>query len=130
MDNKSFVRSLYDAFGRGDAATVLGGLAADVQWREAETQPYAEGNPYDSPQRVGEEVFGRIMADFDGFTVTPKHYVAEDDTVVVTGRYTGTHKASGDSLDAQFAHVWTVSDGKVQRFQQYTDTAQMSKLLG
>lgn len=130
MDNKAFIQSLYEAFGRGDAATVLGGLAPDVQWREAETQPYAEGNPYDSPQRVGEEVFGRIMMDFDGFTVSPQLFVAEGDHVVATGRYTGTHKASGTSLDAQFAHVWTVRDGKVQRFQQYTDTAQMSSVVG
>ena len=129
MDNKSFVRSLYEAFGRGEAETVLGSLASDVDWREAETQPYAEGNPYVGPQRVGEGVFGRIMGDWDGFVVSPRRFVAEGDTVAVSGRYTGTHKASGQELDAQFAHFWTVRDGKVTAFQQYTDTAQMSGIL-
>ncbi|HUF77232.1 MAG TPA: nuclear transport factor 2 family protein [Longimicrobiales bacterium] len=121
---------LYEAFGRGDADTVLGSLAADVDWREAETQPYADGNPYIGPQRVGEGVFGRIMSDYDGFAVNPQRFVADGDTVAVAGRYTGTHKASGESLDAQFAHFWTVRDGKVAKFQQYTDTAQMSRILG
>lgn len=129
MDNKSFIQSLYEAFGRGDAATVLGGLASDVDWNEAETQPYASGNPYDSPARVGQEVFGRIMGDFDGFTVTPAVFVAEGDRVVATGRYTGTAKNGGAVLNAQFAHVWTVRDGKVQAFQQYTDTAQVTAAL-
>lgn len=129
MDNKAFVKSLYQAFGRGDAETVLGGLAEDVDWREAETQPYADGNPYVGPGRVGEEVFGRIMSDFDDFAVTPETYVAEDDKVVAAGRYTGTRKGSGEPLNAQFVHVWTVRDGEVKRFQQYTDTAQMSRIL-
>lgn len=129
MDNKEFIRSLYEAFGRGDAETVLGGLAEDVDWREAETQPYAEGNPYLGPERVGQEVFGRIMGDFDDFTVTPETYVAEGDTVVALGRYTGRRKESDKQLNAQFAHVWTVRDGEVKRFQQYTDTAQMSRIL-
>lgn len=129
MDNKAFIRSLYEAFGRGDAETVLGSMAQDVDWREAETQPYAEGNPYIGPERVGEGVFGRIMSDFEGFTVTPKTYVAEGDIVAVMGRYTGTRQGSGAPLDAQFAHVWTVRDGEVKKFQQYTDTAQLSRLL-
>lgn len=37
MDNKSFVRALYEAFGRGDADTVLGSLAADVDWPYTDT---------------------------------------------------------------------------------------------
>jgi ketosteroid isomerase-like protein len=35
VDNKASVRALYEAFGRGDADTVLGSLAAGVDWREA-----------------------------------------------------------------------------------------------
>jgi ketosteroid isomerase-like protein len=35
VDNKTFVRALYEEFVRGDADTVLGSLAADVDWREA-----------------------------------------------------------------------------------------------
>jgi len=42
VDNKTVARALYKAFGRDDADTVLGSLAADVDWREAETQPYAD----------------------------------------------------------------------------------------
>ena len=32
-------------------------------------------------------------------------------------------------LDAQFAHVYTLSGGKIVRFQQYTDTAQWKEAL-
>ena len=124
-----FIRSLYEAFGRGDAETVLGALHPEVEWNEAEGQPYASGNPYVGPQRVGEEVFGRIMGDFDDFQVNPQTYVAEGDHVVAMGRYTATRKGSGEPLDAQFAHHWRVEDGQVVAFQQYVDTGQMRDIL-
>jgi uncharacterized protein len=49
---------------------------------------------------------------------------------VVEGRYRGTVKATGMPVDAQFAHVWHLRDGKVVRFQQYTDTGQWSEAAG
>jgi len=125
--NREFIQSLYDAFARGDAGTVLGALAPDVKWYEAEGNPYADGNPYDSPQRIGEKVFGRILADYENFVVHPQQLVAEGETVVALGRYTGTHRASGQPYDAQFVHVWTIRGDKVTKFQQYTDTAQMQQ---
>ncbi len=127
---KELIRSLYEAFGRGDAETVLGALDDQVRWSEAEGNPMADDNPYVGPERVGEGVFGRLMNDYDGFTVTPRTFVAEGGDVVVMGRYTGTRKDSGAALDAPFAHHWTVEDGRVTRFQQYTDTEQWTRLEG
>lgn len=126
--NRELVQSLYEAFARGDAGTVLGAMHENVDWNEAEGGPYADQNPYSSPQQVGEGVFGRLMEEFDGFTVKPHRLLAEDDTVVAFGRYTGTHRASGKPLDAQFAHEWILRDGRVVGFQQYTDTAQYQQL--
>lgn len=122
--NKAVVESLYRAFGAGDGATIAGLLAADLVWIEAENGPYADRNPYNGPGAVFEGLFARIGAEYEGFVVTPVTYVASGDRVVALGRYTGTNRATGEALDAQFAHVFTVSDGKVTRFQQYTDTAQ------
>lgn len=127
--NRDLIESLYDAFARGDAGTVLGAMHDDVDWNEAEGSPYADQNPYTGPQRVGEGVFGRLLADFDGFSVTPENYVADGDSVVAFGRYRGTHNGSQRPLDAPFAHVWTVRGGKVAGFQQYTDTAQYQQIM-
>jgi uncharacterized protein len=52
------------------------------------------------------------------------------ETVIVTGRYSGAYKATGKKIDAQFAHFWTLADGKVARFQQYTDTLQSGQVAG
>lgn len=122
--NQAVVESLYRAFAANDGATIGGLLAPDLVWMEAEGHPYADRNPYNGPGAVFEGVFGRIGAEYTGFTVTPVTFVASGDRVVALGRYTGTNRATGEALDAQFVHVFTVSGGKITGFQQYTDTAQ------
>jgi ketosteroid isomerase-like protein len=122
--NKAVVESLYQAFAAGDGATISGLLAADLVWIEAESGPYADRNPYNGPGAVFEGVFGRIGVEFEGFVVTPATLLPSGDRVVSLGRYTGINRATGEALDAQFVHVFTVTDGKITHMQQYTDTAQ------
>lgn len=127
---REVIESLYDAFARGDAGFVLGLLADDVRWMEAEGSPMASANPYASPQEVGEGVFGRLLSVFDDFAAEPSEILAEGDRVVAFGRYTAVHKENGARLDAPFVHSWTLVDGKVVAFQQYTDTEQHVRLMG
>jgi ketosteroid isomerase-like protein len=126
--NGQLIRKLYDAFAAGDAATVLGALHPQIDWREAENIPYADRNPYIGPQAVAEGVFGRLMAEWENFAVRPETIVDGGDQVVVMGRYTGTYRATGLAVDSQFAHAWTIRDGKVVAFQQYADTAQFARV--
>ncbi|MEW5875427.1 MAG: nuclear transport factor 2 family protein [Candidatus Zixiibacteriota bacterium] len=128
--NGDIVRSLYAAFARGDVAAVLGAFDANIQWREAESVRYADRNPYRDPMAVAEGVFMRIMADVDNFTVTPEQFLEGGDGVLAEGRYRGKVKATGKPIDAQFAHVWRLRDGKIVGFQQYTDTRQWAEALG
>jgi uncharacterized protein len=124
------ILDLYAAFARGDAASVLAMFDPGIVWNEAESIPYADRNPYVGPQQVAEGVFGRILADFDGFSVNVDKIVHEGDTVVALGRYRGRHRSTGQGLDAQFVHVWTFRDGKIVQFQQYADTAQFVRVAG
>ena len=127
--NEQIVRSIYDAFARGDGAALIGALDPNVHWMEAENIFLADRNPYIGPQAVAEGVFGRIAQAWSDFRVTTQDFVTEGDTVVVMGRYAGKFNATGRSLDAQFVHVWTLSNGKVVKFQQYADTAQFDRVV-
>ena len=46
-----------------------------------------------------------------------------------SSRYRGTYNPGGKPFDAEAAVVWTVLDGKVTRFRQYVDTAQLQPVL-
>lgn len=128
--NVDIVKGIYDAFARGDVPAVLGTFDPGIQWREAEGFLYADRNPYMGPQAVAEGLFQRLVSDIEGLTVAPENIIDAGDTVVAEGRYTGTIGATGTSVDAQFAHVWEFRDGRVVRFQQYTDTKQWAEAAG
>jgi ketosteroid isomerase-like protein len=121
---------MYDAFARGDVPAVLAALDQRVEWREAEHIPYVAAGAHNGPDRVLNEVFGPLMQQFDNFRIDVRRIVAAGDTVFVEARYHATGKATGKTLDCQAAHVWDLRDGKVVRFQQYTDTWQHAEVTG
>jgi ketosteroid isomerase-like protein len=127
QQNVEIVRSLYAAFAAGDVPTVLGAFTPDAEWREADNFIYADGNPYIGPGAILQGVFMRIGTEWIGFAANPAQFLDAGETVIATGRYTGVYKSSGKSIDAQFAHFWTLRDGKVTRFQQYADTLQVAQ---
>jgi len=118
------VRGVYMSFAKADVATVLAAFDPQINWREVDNFLYADRNPYIGPQAVVEGVFQRLGADLENFAIVPERFVEGDDAVVVEGRYRATMKRTGAAIDAQFAHVWGLRDGKIVRFQQYTDTKQ------
>lgn len=115
------VRSIYAAFAKGDIPAVLAMLTPDVRWTEAEGGPY--GGVSVGPQAVLDDVFMKLGGEWDGFAAVPAEFIADGDTVVALGEYSGTYKATGKGFRAPFAHVWRFRDGKAAEFQQYTDTA-------
>ncbi len=121
---------MYEAFGTGDIATVLAALDTNVEWWEAENFIYADKNPYVGPHAVLEGVFMRIANDWDGFVVASNGVLDAGDTAIGYGHYIGTNKTSGKAVRAQFAHFFSFRDGKVVKFQQYTDTAQFRDAVG
>ena len=131
MSNVQLVQDLYDAFGRGDIPTVLGAMDPDIEWYEAEGNPYKpDGKAWHGPDAVLNNLFMKLGTEFDGFTVHPGEFHDAGSVVVVEARYTGTYKQTGKSLDAQVCHVWKIRDGKLTSFQQYVDTGQLQDVIG
>lgn len=130
-ENVAVIKGIYEAFGRGDVPAVLGAMTPDIVWNEAENFPYADRNPYVGPQAVLEGVFGRVLADWEGFQVVPEEILdAGETTVVMLGRYRGTHKVTGKAKNPQIVHVWRITNGKASRFQQYADTLHTARAAG
>lgn len=131
MSHVPLLKSLYAKFGAGDIPAVLAVFRDDIEWYEAEGNPYQpSGEPWHGPQAVLEKLFVRLGGEWEGFTVTPSRFHDAGETVTVEARYTGTYRSTGKPLDAQVCHVWTLRGGKLARFQQYVDTAQLREVMG
>jgi sugar lactone lactonase YvrE/ketosteroid isomerase-like protein len=129
-DVRATVEAVYTAFARGDMDGFAGLMAPNIVWNEAEGNPYADLNPYIGPDAVMSGLMTRLLSEWDDVSVTPQEFVVDGDRVVVFGRYTETWKASGRRIDIPFVHSWTVRDGTLAAFQQYTDTAALVETMG
>nr|WP_295745585.1 nuclear transport factor 2 family protein [uncultured Acidocella sp.] len=112
------VRSFYDKLAAGDAPGALGLMEADIEWITM-WHYRVDGR---GPEHVAEGLFKPLIAEWSSFTLVPSEFIAEGDTVVSLGDFTGVHGTTGKKAEARYAHVWTLKDGKITRFRQYIDT--------
>lgn len=125
----NLVMGVYDAFEYGDMDGVTANFSPDIVWNEAENSPYADRNPYEGAEEIVSELFARLGGEWDYFNATPSEFISEGDKVVALGRYTAKHGETGKEMDIPFVHVWTVEDGSITGFQQYTDTLTHTEVM-
>lgn len=121
--NTKVVQEAYAAFGRGDVQSILDSLDDSVVWLGV----YGAGPQVPtSGERRGKAAvaaFFKQVAEHVNFSkFEPKEFVATGDKVVALGHYTAT-TSIGKSFDSDFAMVFTLRNGKVVRFQEFTDSA-------
>ena len=112
------VRSFYDKLKVGDAPGALALMAHDIEWI---TMWHYKVNGR-GPEHVAEGLFKPLTAEWSTFALSPTEFIVDGDTVVSLGRFTGVHGTTGKQAEADYAHVWTMKDGKITRFRQYIDT--------
>lgn len=127
VKNVDIIKGAYESFAKGDIPAVLDVLDKDVIWTEMEGFP--TGGTYVGPERVLNGVFMPLGTEWENFQAQPEEFLDAGDRVVVLGHYQGAYKATGKGMRVPFAHVWTVREGKVVKFVQFTDTLLVSKVL-
>lgn len=121
-DNLSVVRRGYEAFGRGDINGLLELFDDQIRW-------VTPGPPAlrTSGQRTGRqavaEFFAAVNEVHDIQRFQPKEFIAQGDRIVVLGDETTRVKATGNVVELDWVHVFTMRNGKVAAFQEFFDTA-------
>jgi ketosteroid isomerase-like protein len=112
------VQSAYDAFGRGDIPAILGMLDEGVAWTSPRTLP--QGGTYKGPGEVG-SFFEKVGSAWERLDARPES-IGEvgDDLVVALVRLAGTRRG-GEAQGYGAVHVFTVRDGRIAGFSEYTD---------
>src|SRR6195256_5383841 len=129
-DYRQAIERFYRMYARKDVPATLELLDVDVEMHAAENFIYASGNPYVGPEAIRQGIFERVDADWDGFTATPEEILGVGEVVIARGRYRGTYKTTGTSINAEFVHVFRFKNGKIGNWQSYTDTAQFKEAVG
>ncbi|QPN28583.1 nuclear transport factor 2 family protein [Brucella sp. BO2] len=121
------VKAHYDANARRDMDGMLADIAQDCRWTEMEGFPCA--GTYVGPEAIVENVFAALGAVWDDYTFTLDRLLDAGSDVVAIGNYTARNKATGKAMDVRVVHVWGVADGKIRRFEQFTDTLRVAEAM-
>jgi ketosteroid isomerase-like protein len=121
-DNKAIVEQAYNNFKTGNIEALLNLMSDDITW----TLPEMEGVPFGGT-RTGRAAVGEFFEAVNGsqevLSFEPRELIAEGDKVVALGSYSWRVRANGHEFGGDFAHAWTIRDGKAVGFQEYMDTA-------
>ena len=121
--NTQIVKDAYEAFGRGDVESILEKLDEGVVWKGVYG---ARSHVPTSGERRGRaqvsEFFKQVAQNVNFSRFEPREFIATGDKVVALGHYTATTPV-GKNFDSDFAMVFTLSNGKVIEFQEFTDSA-------
>ncbi len=121
------VQDLYSAFKAHDLDRLREIMHPDIEWNQMPGFP--GGGRWKGPEQVFENVFQPFQDNWTRFRSQIDELRSDRDTVFAIGRYTGTFNATGRSIDAGLVHVYRVRDGRVTRFDQYTDTAAIAEAV-
>ena len=123
--NIAVVKLLYDAFRRGDIDTVLRAVAPNVEFHSGgEKQDYPLFGPHKGIADV--EEFFRLVSELMDFSdFSPREFFVQKDKVLVLGSYAMTMRKTGRKVSCDWTHVFTLDRGKVTKFREITDTAQI-----
>ena len=118
----------YAAFARGDMDGVLAQLDENIEW----VTPQVAGMPGSGTKHGHTGVLDFFKAvrecwEFEAFE--PREYIASGEVLAVEGFYRAKARGTGLVAESGWVMVWRFRNGKCIHFQEYTDTAVLSKAL-
>ncbi len=120
---ESVVRRLYPALAEGDRAVLEEILDPGFVGVLADGLPFGIGGEYRGADAMCRHGWGGIARHFAARAEPERFSPLEDGRLLVTGRYRGHGRRGGGPLDAGFAHVVSVENGRITALEQFTDTA-------
>lgn len=120
--NKALVLEVYNSFQAGRLDKLVSMMDPNIEW----TLPEIEEVPFGGKKHGVAEVMQFLKMVNDLQKVLSRNItdiVTEDDTVIVFGNYSWLVRWTKRDFSCDFAHVFTVRDGKIVAFREYTDTA-------
>jgi 2-(1,2-epoxy-1,2-dihydrophenyl)acetyl-CoA isomerase len=120
--NRELVDRLYAALARGDRAAVESLLAPHFQAEFTKSLPFGIGGCHLGTEAIdrGWWAIGRAYS----IRAEPDEYVdTADGRLLVLGRYRGSARATGVSVEAAFAHLWSADRERLTGLVQITDGA-------
>jgi ketosteroid isomerase-like protein len=120
--NADVLQRMYEAFGRGDIPAVLDMLTDDAEWTLRGPSALPHAGTHRGREGIA-QFFSSLGENLEVERFELREFVAQGDTVVVLGDERCTVKTTGRTFEQEWAHVYTLTDGKIATGRFFEDTA-------
>ena len=120
--NVAVLQQGYEAFGRGDIPAVLELLTDDVEWTMQGPSLIPFAGTFRGREGI-EEFFSLLDETVEFEQFEPRKFIGQGDTVVVLGYERDVVKQTGRGFEEEWAHIYTLRDGKIATGLFIEDTA-------
>jgi uncharacterized protein len=117
-DGVDAVVASYEALNEGDIDGAMAALAEDAEWHESEALP--DTGVYRGRDAI-RAFLTEFLASWDRFHQTVEETKTAGDRVALLIRLEAKGRGSEAEVDARYAHVWTLRDGRGVRVDAYYD---------
>jgi ketosteroid isomerase-like protein len=118
--NLEIVKDLYQFVKINDLESIRPIFHKNIKWNQMKGFP--NGGQYVGADEVFQNVFQSLKKEWSNWGSQVEEYIDAGETILVSGHYEGTFKESGIHMEAEFIHKYTIQDGVITKFHQYTDT--------
>lgn len=123
--NVGRVKALYAAFAAKDERAIRAIMDPEIQW--IQNPGFPGGGHQRGVDSVLANSFARLRTEWTGWRARVDEYLDAGGSVVAIGAYLGTHATTGKAMEAAFAHVYDLREGRIVRMRQFTDTAMIER---
>jgi uncharacterized protein len=121
-DQVEAAERLYRAMAARDAEALLGAMDENFEGNVSAGMPLGVGGRHEGRRRMLRDVWIKVFAAYDLTPEVTRYVETGGPELVALGRYVGTARDTGRPLEAAFAHVLSIRDGRVASLEQITDT--------
>jgi len=124
QSNTEIVREVYDAFARKDISAMLKNMDENIDWILPTGMPF-------EPRRKGPQDILKFLESvplyYDEINAIPEVFQEIGDEVIVQGHHTG--RVGEGTFKTRFAMFWTLKNGKITKFLEYSDAIPIIRLM-
>ncbi len=120
MNNLDIIKRLYNYFAKGNTDAIRNIFDDNIEWKQMDGFP--NGGHYIGADDIFKNVFSGFKEHWTGWGAHINEFIEAESDVFAIGYYQGTFNSTQRSMKAEFIHRYTLNNGKVVRFTQYTDT--------
>jgi uncharacterized protein len=117
-DDVEIVRIAYEALNNGDIEGAMAALDEDAEWTEHSDIP--EAGVYRGREAIRAFLM-QFLESWQQFHQETEELIAGESCVLIMLRSRQRGKGSGIDVEAKYAHLWTIKDGRGVRVDAYFD---------